>query len=130
MGKTTQSNRFDFRDFLYSSLFTARLSHTVDEDGDGLPLVDRLTPDCDGDIGRGKEEIMYLVDKIVDDLDMSTNHMLKSFDNIPKCATCAGYRKKLMCGKDCDWCSTHPKVLRDPSAQFCEDHTYWKQTRA
>ena len=52
---------------LGKELQSHRLSYIVEnDDGDGLPLVDILTPDGDKDISRGLQEIEYIVDAVYD----------------------------------------------------------------
>ena len=44
-----------------------RCSETLDSDGDGLPLVDKLTPEGDKDISRGRRELESLAEFLAAD---------------------------------------------------------------
>lgn len=44
------------------------LKYTVDSDGDGLSMVDMLTPEGDESVTRGIEEIDLLVDNILSEV--------------------------------------------------------------
>ena len=46
------------------ALRTYRCQHHTDDDGNGLDLVDALTPDCAPDIALGKDELRLLADHI------------------------------------------------------------------
>lgn len=69
---TVDGSIVNLPDIIHSCLSTMNLSYTVDDEGNGIPLVDRLTPDCDSDITRGKEEINYIVAALVDALIMAS----------------------------------------------------------
>lgn len=44
------------------------LTHTVDKEGNGLPLIDRPTPDSDDNIESGKQEIQRIADTLTETL--------------------------------------------------------------
>lgn len=52
-------------DNLIDLLQSHRLSYTFEQDGEtGLSLLDRLTPEGDSDVSRGKDEIQFLAEEI------------------------------------------------------------------
>ncbi|MBT2142736.1 MULTISPECIES: hypothetical protein [unclassified Rhodanobacter] len=75
------------RAFLIKALMDYRCSRTVDEEGDGLPLVDVLSPGEGGTIKPGMEEIEILAECLMDEWPNPTAQAAQvegfSWDNFP-----------------------------------------------
>lgn len=59
-----QEERNELGSKIESLLIRHRLMNIVDDDGNGLPLVDALAPPGDGSIQRGKDEVEHLAGEI------------------------------------------------------------------
>lgn len=59
----------ELHDTIKEALMAFKCQHTVqDDESDGMPLLDMLTPRGDTDVARGFEELNALVDHIADAL--------------------------------------------------------------
>lgn len=59
----------DIRDIIETSLKAYNLQYSADQDGNGYPLVDALTPAGEGIIDKGLREIELLADHIATELE-------------------------------------------------------------
>lgn len=53
---------------ILEALKNYRCQYTQDEHGEGIPLVDLITPEIDTDIARGQMEMELLAEHIADEL--------------------------------------------------------------